>query len=616
MISFFKVIINIFKWNLKLLSFLRKIFLNVILIALLIVFVKIWFQYKYFNNFNKYSYKALNINIQGFIVDNFKSDVVSSSYINYLTSFKNFNRQGNSVFDIVEKIRAAEKDKYITGIVLDLTELQGGDFTLLEYIGKALQEFKSSGKKIYSIGNNYNQIQYYLSSFANEIYLHPYGSVNLEGFSNQEFFFQKLLKKLKVESEIFRQGKYKSSVEPFFRNNMSKESKLVKNQLINEKWNYYLNEIAKNRKTFPKIIFPDMKKMIQDLKLVNGNLSVFAKNHKLIDKILSQEQLKNELIKKFGLNQAKNDFNQISIYDYFINSHKQTETKNSIAVILLNGIITQANEFTTNNNIINSNFAKNQIQHVIDNPNIKAIVLRINSPGGEVLASEIIREKLEEVKKIGKPVIISMGETAASGAYWIASAGNYIIANPMTLTGSIGIFGVFHNINNSLKYIGINVDQINTSPLFNNVLVGKISKELKKITELNITYEYQQFIKTIALSRKKSTLEIQKIAKGRVWNGIHAKIHGLIDNTGDFDDAIKKAAELSNIKNYNILWIGKENYFIDIKNNYFLFNNHSYSLNVLKNILISSNNLQFVNYNLLLNLFKKNYIHNLLAIKL
>ncbi|QTM69257.1 hypothetical protein HIC20_01890 [Buchnera aphidicola (Hormaphis cornu)] len=222
-------------------------------------------------------------------------------------------------------------------------------------------------------------------------------------------------------------------------------------------------------------------------------------------KLFLKNQLKQKFIKLFGLNHTKNDFNQISIYNYANNKISQNYmTNNTIAVILANGSIVSNNK-SDNQNYINSNLLSKQIQKIIENPDIKALVIRLNSPGGEVGESEVIREKLEELQNSGKPIVISMGDIATSGAYYIATAGNYIIADPMTLTGSIGIFGIFNNIYQSLKLIGINIDQIDTSPFYYNILTKTMTKELKTIIKINMLHEYNQFIKIVSHSRKKNS---------------------------------------------------------------------------------------------------------------
>jgi len=309
-----RIIFNSFKCCWYLLNFFRKFILNVLLIIIFFTIINIYFNNHYI--FPTVKKGALVLDLVGTIVDkpiiNNKIFKLGQELIG--TSRNKF--QENSLFDIVSKLRKAKNDKNITGIILLLKNLIGADQTSLQYIGKVLQEFKNIGKPIYAVGDNYNQTQYFLASYANKIYLTPQGSVNLYGISTNSLYYKSLLKKLKVNSHIFRVGNYKSAVEPILRDNMSNAARDADKRWITILWNNYLKIVANNRNIGIEQIFPDVQIMLDRLNIANGDTAVFALNNKWIDKIATRSTIENELIKIFGCNKKNKSLNTISIYDY------------------------------------------------------------------------------------------------------------------------------------------------------------------------------------------------------------------------------------------------------------------------------------------------------------
>ncbi|WP_343128787.1 signal peptide peptidase SppA [Buchnera aphidicola (Kurisakia onigurumii)] len=530
------------------LTFIRELILNLILIIALIILLLPFFKIIHFNKKINNVPRALKIDLEGFLSDDFskyQSEGISNNFI----SKKQIIKENNSFYTIVSKIRQAANDKNITGIVLDLKNFAGGSRNNIDYIGKALCEFKKTGKKIYGIGKNFTQSQYYLNSFANKIFLCNNGSVNLTGFHYSEFYYKKLLNNLYIHSDIFRIGKYKSAVEPMIRNHISNHIKKIKQNWMNYLWKSYVLTIAKNRNTSYRTIFPTEKQYIKEFKELNCNMTIYAKKHKLVDEILSPLDIEIKLIRLFGFNKKEIDYNSISIYDYLLKKNHKNKT-NKIAVISAKGAITSSTK-NNKNNIDTFSLIK-EIYKAKKDDNVKALILRINSPGGGVYSSELIRKSLISFKKSGKPLIISMGSMTASGGYWISTAGDYLIAHPTTLTGSIGIFSIITNIETSLKKIGIFNNSVQTSSLYNKNYTHHLSPNIKKLHQINLIHHYNQFLKIVALSRHKTTEEVNKIGEGRIWGGILAKKIGLVDEIGDFDSAIKKAAELSHLKNYSL----------------------------------------------------------------
>ncbi|WWP00389.1 MAG: signal peptide peptidase SppA [Candidatus Dasytiphilus stammeri] len=528
----------------KLLNFIRECIFNLLIIFVIIITTNLlvndgtWL-------FNKNQPRALLLDIKGIIVDTPIPSVNNklNKFINQIISSNNHQQQ-NSLFNIVQLIRQAKNDKNITGIILDLEKFLGTNQVSLHYLGKALQEFRNSGKSIYSIGDNYSQQQYYLASYANRIYLTPQGEVELNGFAINNLYYKQLLDYLQINAHIFRVGKYKAAVEPLMRNNMSQFSREADTRLIKQSWQDYLRTISNNRHIVIPPNFPVANDIVLKLKKLSGDTAHYAYETKLVDEIISRSNFKQKMIQILGSN-------QVSIYDYHLNQPSLIKNKNKIAVIVMNGTITDDESIDA----ISSSDAVSQISHASVDPDIKAIVLYINSPGGSVTASEIIRQQLAEVRKLGKPIVVSMGGMAASGGYMISTPSNYIIASPHTLTGSIGVFGILFTFENTLAKMGIYNDSIEISPLSNITHTKNLPIEFEKLMQINVQHEYNKFINLVAHARHSTPEKIDQIAQGRVWSGLDAKKVGLIDKLGDFDDAVFQAAKLAKLKEWQLAWI-------------------------------------------------------------
>lgn len=602
-----KIFINFFKFIWYALNSIRKLFFNILLIFFIIISVYIYLQFKKTSIETVISKNtALKINLVGIITDKVISDNSLLNKFNNNFLSENHKKQETSLFFIINAIRNAKNDKNISGIVLELQNFIGADQPSLDYIGKVLKEFRNSGKPIYAISDNYTQSQYYLASFSNTIYLAPYGEVDLHGFSMNNLYYKNLLNKLKIDSNVFRIGNYKSAVEPFIRDNMSFTVREMNNRWIQTLWKNYLYVISKNRKINFNILFPEVNIMLKELKKLSGNTASYAIKHNLVDKLDYKYNIEKFLEKKFGYNNNTHEYNNISIYDYY-SIKKFNYKKGNIAVILINGIINNNKE---SSNIFKNNKIIEQINSARLNNNIKAIILRINSPGGSVNASEEIRSELLSVKNSGKPIVVSMGGTAASGGYWISTPANYIIASSNTITGSIGIFGIINTLENFLKTIGIYSDGVYTSPLANIFITKTLPQEVKNLIQLKIQNTYKNFIHLVSKSRKQTIEKIEKIAQGIIWTGSDAKKYGLIDEIGDFDHAIKKASELGKIKTVKLSWYQEsENTLNDIINILFYTKNFSLFNKYLEN------NFLFLILDILKNnewmYYKKNYLYAL-----
>ncbi|QJC28057.1 signal peptide peptidase SppA [Enterobacteriaceae endosymbiont of Plateumaris braccata] len=525
------------------LNFIKKLILNLIFLSLVIICSYYIYNIGFhnpINNLNKNKKHILEINVQ-YLTD----DIIDNNiFYKLLNKIFNLPKQ-NSTFQVAQAILRAKTDKNINGIILNLNNCMVEDITVLDYIGKYLNNFKTSGKPIYAIGDIYNQNQYYLASFANTIVLEPHGFINLHGLSTNMFYFNSLLKKLKIKLNIFKIGEFKSAVEPMTRNNMSSSTKIVEKKLINNLWGNYLRTIMNNRKITLQNLFPNHKTYIQKLKNSKGNLALYALKNKLVDKISTRFDFENDMIKKFGWDSKNQTYNHINISEY-INQNFKEKNKNNIAVIVIDGILNYG---------VKSTGIINQINQAYLDPNIKGVILKINSPGGSLIASEYIYNALIALKRVHKPVVISMGEVAASGGYFIATAGDYIISNKNTITGSIGIFSIVPTFNNTLKSLGIYSDGVSINNGLTESLYKELSLESKEINKATLQGGYEKFIYVISNARHKSIKDVKKLANGMIWIAKDAKKNGLVDAIGDFDSAVNKISKLTGIKNVSLEWL-------------------------------------------------------------
>ncbi|EAA1781185.1 signal peptide peptidase SppA [Salmonella enterica] len=545
--TLWRFIAGFFKWTWRLLNFVREMVLNLFFIFLVLVGVGIWMQIGNGSNSEQTARGALLLDISGVIVDKPSTNHRLGALGRQLFGASSDRLQENSLFDIVNAIRQAKDDRNITGIVLDLKNFTGADQPSMRYIGKALREFRDSGKPVFAVGENYSQGQYYLASFANKIWLSPQGQVDLHGFATNGLYYKTLLDKLKVSTHVFRVGTYKSAVEPFIRNDMSPAAREADSRWIGELWQNYLHTVSANRQISPQQLFPGAQAIIDGLTSVGGDTAKYALDHKLVDTLASSADVEKALTKQFGWSKTENNYRAISYYDYSLK--KPADNGGTIAVIFANGAIMDGEETPGN---VGGDTTASQIRDARLDPKVKAIVLRVNSPGGSVNASEVIRAELAAAKAAGKPVVVSMGGMAASGGYWISTPANYIVASPSTLTGSIGIFGVINTVENSLSSIGVHSDGVSTSPLAEISMTKALSPEVQQMMQLSIEYGYKRFITLVAEARKRTPEQIDQIAQGHVWTGEDAKANGLVDSLGDFDDAVAKAAELAKLKQWHL----------------------------------------------------------------
>ncbi|AIU67410.1 signal peptide peptidase SppA [Vibrio coralliilyticus] len=545
----FKFIGMIFKGIWKLITFIRLALVNLIFLATIGI---IYFIYTSAESPvpSVPQESALVLNISGPIVE-------QSRYVNPMDSFtgslfgQDMPRE-NVLFDIVESIRHAKDDPKITGIVLALRDMPETNLTKLRYIAKALNEFKASGKPIYAAGEFYNQSQYYLASYADKIYLAPDGAVLIKGYSAYSMYYKTLLEKLDVNTHVFRVGTYKSAIEPFVRDDMSDAAKESASRWLGQLWGAYVDDVATNRQVSAKTLNPTMEEFLGLLKEQDGDLAALSLELGLVDELATRQQVRADLTEVFGSN-GEDSYNYVDYYEYQTTMKPKFDlSQDDIAIVVASGAIMDGSQ---PRGATGGDTVAALLRQARNDDKIKAVVLRVDSPGGSAFASEVIRNEIEVLKEAGKPVVASMSSLAASGGYWISMGADRIVAQPTTLTGSIGIFSVITTFEKGLNKLGVYTDGVGTSPFSGVGITTGLSDGAADAFQMGIEHGYHRFIGLVSESREIPLKDMDSIAQGRVWTGQDAAKLGLVDKMGDFDDAVKLAAELAKVEDYNLYWV-------------------------------------------------------------
>ncbi|EMF7448363.1 signal peptide peptidase SppA [Vibrio parahaemolyticus] len=545
----FKFIGLIFKGIWKSITFIRLALANLIFLLMIAVF---YFAFTYTGEGRPVIEKesALVMNLSGPIVE-------QRRYVNPMDSVAgsllgNEMPKENVLFDIVDTIRYAKDDAKVSGLVLALRDLPETNLTKLRYIAKALNEFKASGKPVYAVGDFYNQSQYYLASYADKVYMAPDGGVLIKGYSAYSMYYKTLLEKLDVSTHVFRVGTYKSAIEPFIRDDMSDAAKESATRWVTQLWSAFVDDVTTNRNINAKVLNPTMEELLTEMKSVDGDLAQLAVKMGLVDELATRQDIRTLFAKEFG-SDGKDSYNAISYYDYLATIRPDyTLANHDIAVVVASGAIMDGQQ---PRGTVGGDTVASLLRQARNDEKVKAVVLRVDSPGGSAFASEVIRNEVEALKKAGKPVVVSMSSLAASGGYWISMSADKIVAQPTTLTGSIGIFSVITTFEKGFSKLGITTDGVGTSPFSGDGITTGLSEGASQAFQLGIEHGYKRFISLVGSNRDMTVEEVDKVAQGRVWTGQDALSFGLVDQMGDFDDAVELAAKLANVTDYGIYWV-------------------------------------------------------------
>lgn len=459
------------------------------------------------------------------------------------TDFDYFETKNDGVSDVLNAIEAAKTDDKIEGISILNNESMLG-LAQSKAIRRKLEEFKQSGKFVVAYANAFSQKEYYLNSVADTIYLNPVGELDFKGLSAEILFFKDFQEKSGVKMEVIRHGKYKSAVEPFLENQMSPANREQMTVLLNSIWSSVVSDIAKSR----KISVDSLNSIANSL---GARTPELAKQKHLIDKIAYEDEYHNGIRKALGV-EKEEKYNKVSILDYarkVAKEGKNLSEKTKIAVVYAQGEIKSGEGDV---DYIGEGSMRRALEAARNDENVKAVVLRVDSPGGSALTSELIWREIELTKKV-KPVVVSMGNLAASGGYYISCNANTIFAEPNTITGSIGVFGALPNFNPLATKIGINAEQVRTHKNASGYSVFEpIDENFKGYVTESIEHIYSVFLKRVADGRKMTVAQVDSVAQGRVWTGNDALKLGLVDKIGGMDAAIRHAATLAKVKEYRI----------------------------------------------------------------
>ena len=450
--------------------------------------------------------------------------------------------------DILHIIDRAREDTRITAIRLDLKDLGDAGIDQLQVIGAALKRFRATGRQVIAAEDLYTQKQYYLAAYADLIAVNPMGGVDIHGFGTYPLYFREALDKLKINYHVFRVGTYKSAIEPITRDSMSPEARRQNAVWLSSLWDSYVADVTKERK-IPRANIDSYTNFIDRLLAdTDGNTAQLALKTGLVDRIWTRPQVQSHLAALAGTS-SERDYTSISSADYLRligpAAHGGSAALHKVGILVAQGNILSGKQPS---GVIGGDTLADLIKVAREDATVKAVVLRINSGGGSAFASEIIRQELLELKKSGKPLVVSMGTMAASGGYWIAADADQIWAAPTTLTGSIGIFGAIPTFENTLAGLGIHSDGIGTTPLASGLnLARPLSPQLQATIQLSVDHGYRQFLAIVQQGRKIDNQQLESIAEGRVFDGRTAQKVGLVDELGGLDEAVAAAAGLAGI---------------------------------------------------------------------
>jgi protease-4 len=485
---------------------------------------------------------ALVLNIQGDIVDEYTVGAQEAALAEALGR----DRFETRLRDILAALKGAAGDPQITRVVLVLDDMGSAGLATLREVGAALERVRKAGKPVIAWSESYTQGQYFLAAHADEVFLHPSGMLLIRGLGGARGYYKDLLDKVGVKVNTFQAGRFKSFGEPFTRSGPSPEALEADAFLVNGLWSTWTADVERARKLKPGALMAAINDLPQRLQAVGGDVAALALREKLVDGLKRRDELRS-LLRERGAPPAAEDpetFRQISMYSYlrYVDRPLQGD---AVAVIVAQGEIIEGDE---RKGTVGARAVSELVQRARHDDDVKALVVRVDSPGGSATASELIREQLELTRRAGKPVVVSMGDVAASGGYWIAMGGDEVLADAATITGSIGVFALIPNFAGTAEKVGVNTAGAASTWIAESTdLARPLDKRLAQVVEAGIGHTYRQFLEVVAAQRKSTPEKINEVAQGRVWTGAQAHERGLIDRLGGLDEAIQAAAQRASL---------------------------------------------------------------------
>ena len=485
---------------------------------------------------------ALVLNLQGPLVEQYSGSPRDTA----MAQLRGAKQKQTRLRDVLATLEAGAKDPKISHVLLDLDEFGGAGMAGLNEVAAALDRFKASGKPVLAYGDNFDQRGYFLAARANEVYLNPMGMVMIEGFGRYRTYYKDALDRLGVSANVLRVGAFKNAAEPYFANAPSKAALEAEAYLYGDLWARYTGAVETARKLPKGAIVAGIEALPETLTQLKGDSAKLALQAKLVDGIKTRDEMRELLIARGAKDEKGKSFRRISLDEYQAYLKPAAQHGPAVGVVVAEGEIVDGDAAAGR---IGGDSTARQIRQAREDDQIKAVVLRVNSPGGSAFASEIIRRELELTQKAGKPVVISMGDVAASGGYWISMSSKEVIADPATVTGSIGVFGMLPTADKLLEKLSIHTGGYTSTWLTGGFDPRRpLDPRLQASVQQGINHIYDEFTSKAAAARNKPVADIDAVAQGRVWTGAQAKERGLIDRLGSFDDAIKSAAKLAKLE--------------------------------------------------------------------
>ena len=533
-------------WLWTALDVTRRTFFNLVFLLLVIVVAAMFFG----GGVKPVSDKtALVLDVRGDLVEQYETTLRDTVADNLGGDSKRTVR----LRDVLTVLDAAAKDPKITSVVVILDEMNGGGLAMLREFGAALGRVKASGKKVVAWSGSYDQKRYLVASHASEVYVHPMGSVLIEGFGGRRNYYREALDKVGVTVNLIKVGTYKSAAEPYIASGPSDAAREADAYLYNALWSGYTGLVEKNRKLPDGALAAMIESLPQRMEASGGNAAKVALGAKLVDGVMTRDGLRTLMTKNGVYDDDIKSFRQVGFYDY-LSRHPQRQFGDAVGVIVASGSITDGDGGP---GVIGGRSTSELIRQAREDESIKALVLRVDSPGGSAYGSELIRRELELTRAAGKPVVVSMGSVAASGGYWIAMASDEIIADPATVTGSIGVFALLPTAEKVADKLGIRTDGVTTTWLADayNPL-RPLDPRFSQLVQSSVNNVYSEFTAKVAAARKSTPAKIDEVGQGRVWTGVQAKERNLVDRLGSYNDALASAAGRAKLgKDYRVVYV-------------------------------------------------------------
>lgn len=536
-----------FLWNL--LDFSRRLVLNLLFLALLVFVVAAWL---YEERPTLADNTALVVNIKGPIVEQYTGAAGEAALAQVLLE----RERETQLRDILAALDAAAKDERIARVLLLLDDLESTGLATLREVAAAVERVKAAGKQVVAWGSSFDQRQYYLAAHANEVYLHPQGMVLLRGLGGYRNYYRDALDRLGISVNVFKAGQYKSFAEPFVQNAPSPEALDDEKRLLGDLWQQYTSAIEQARRLPEGSIGRLIDELPQRFAAVKGDAARLALQEKLVDALKTRDELRALMIERGALDREHKTFRQIALAGY-VALQPSRARGDAVGVVVAAGDIVNGE---APQGMIGGESTSELVRRARESDRVKAVVLRVDSPGGSAFGAELIRRELELTQKAGKPVIVSFGDVAASGGYWISMAADQVIADPATITGSIGVFALLPSADKAMEKLSLHTAGVTTTWLGGAADPRRpLDPRVGELIQTSVGHTYDKFIELAAAARKSTPEKINEVAQGRIWTGRQASERELVDRIGGFTDALKEAAARANLgEDFRVVYVEPE----------------------------------------------------------